>query len=234
MALIDDKPKVVVLLSGGMDSATLLAQFVRDWKVYPISFRYGQSHVKEMTSALALCEHYKLTPKFVDLTAVYEAFPSRFSLLSGEIPEGHYADANMKSTVVPNRNMLLLSVATAYAISLDANRIAYAAHAGDHTIYPDCRPSFIAAIARTLTFCHFEPVVLYTPFVGMSKGDILRVGLQFQVPYQLTWSCYKGGEFACGKCGTCVERLEAFAQNEVEDPIEYEDRTTWKELLKNA
>jgi 7-cyano-7-deazaguanine synthase len=139
------------------------------------------------------------------------------------VPEGHYEDPVMKITVVPNRNMILLSVGAAMAIGCRAKLVAYAAHAGDHAIYPDCRPEFVTSIAQTLSLCHYDGgVELWTPFVYETKARIVTIGTRLGVPYERTYSCYSGREKQCGKCGTCVERREAFAINQLEDPAGYE------------
>ena len=127
----------------------------------------------------------------------------------------------MKSTVVPNRNMIMLSLAAARAIAVGADGVAYAAHSGDHAIYPDCRPEFADAVAAALRICHYTPIELERPFVDMTKADIVRLGAELGVDFSKTWSCYKGGEKHCGKCGTCVERREAFRLAGVPDPTEY-------------
>jgi 7-cyano-7-deazaguanine synthase len=141
------------------------------------------------------------------------------------VPEGHYEEESMKQTVVPNRNMILLALAGAWAISTKSDAIAYAAHSGDHAIYPDCRPEFTEAMSDALRLCDWHEVKLMRPFLyptPMSKADIVKLGTSLGVPFELTWSCYKGGEKHCGKCGTCVERVEAFQLAGVEDPTEYE------------
>ena len=139
------------------------------------------------------------------------------------LPEGHYAEESMKATVVPNRNMILLSLAAGHAISLQFNTVAYAAHAGDHTIYPDCRPEFADALDRTLKLADWSEISLHRPFVKWSKEDLVRRGNELAVPFEKTWSCYAGGEFHCGKCGTCVERKEAFELVGLLDPTEYKE-----------
>jgi 7-cyano-7-deazaguanine synthase len=141
---------------------------------------------------------------------------------AAEVPDGHYEDDSMRQTVVPNRNMIMMSVAAAHAISCGADAVAYAAHAGDHAIYPDCREVFVRACAAALAVCHYTDIRLLTPFLRMSKRDIVRRGVDASVPFGLTWSCYKGGERHCGKCGTCTERREAFLLAGVPDPTEYE------------
>ena len=139
-----------------------------------------------------------------------------------EVPEGGYREENMKSTVVPNRNMIMISVAAARAIAIGAGSVAYAAHSGDHAIYPDCRPEFADALAGALRLCHYFPIGLERPFVGMTKADIVRLGADLGVDFSKTWSCYKGGERHCGKCGTCAERKEAFRLAGIPDPTEYD------------
>jgi 7-cyano-7-deazaguanine synthase len=137
------------------------------------------------------------------------------------LPEGHYAEDSMKATVVPNRNMILLSLAAGHAISLQFDTVAYAAHAGDHTIYPDCRPEFATAMDEALKLCDWNTVSLYRPFVQLSKHDLVRKGNELGVPFEKTWSCYAGNDKHCGKCGTCVERKEAFELVGLLDPTEY-------------
>jgi 7-cyano-7-deazaguanine synthase len=137
------------------------------------------------------------------------------------VPEGHYEEASMKATVVPNRNMLLIAVAASWAMSLKASSVAYGAHGGDHAIYPDCRPVFADALDKAIRLADWHEVSLERPFVGMDKTGIVRRGVELRVPLELTWSCYVGGDKHCGKCGTCVERKEAFIQAGVKDPTAY-------------
>jgi 7-cyano-7-deazaguanine synthase len=226
------KPKCVVLLSGGLDSSTLLAYLLNNgYECLPIGFRYGQRHTKELTYAAAIAQFYKVPFKVIDLTALRDILPSAQTNDAIEIPEGHYADSNMKLTVTPNRNMIMLSIATAYAITSKASRVAYAAHKGDYAIYPDCRTAFIRPMREALEYCDYERLHLLTPFICDSKADIVLRGINLRVPYKFTWSCYNGREKACGKCGTCVERLEAFSKNSIEDPLAYEDREYWKTVI---
>ncbi len=216
--------RAVVLVSGGLDSSTLLHHLV--YQKIPckaMTVDYGQRHKREMYSAAAICENL-----FIPLTVVrlneLAGFMKGSSQTSPSIPvpEGHYADETMKVTVVPNRNMVLLSLAAAWAISNKFDTVAYAAHAGDHPIYPDCRPAFIDAMNHALLLCNEPGICLHTPFSVYTKADIVRLGVEIDVPYKLTYSCYKGGIFHCGKCGTCVERREAFQLAGVPDPTEYE------------
>jgi 7-cyano-7-deazaguanine synthase len=137
------------------------------------------------------------------------------------VPEGHYEDESMKSTVVPNRNMILLSIATAWSIASGLQGVAYAAHSGDHAIYPDCRPAFADAMNEAIRLCDYSSQELVRPFVSLTKADIVRVGASLGVPFEKTWSCYNGRKLHCGKCGTCVERIEAFELAGVPDPTEY-------------
>jgi 7-cyano-7-deazaguanine synthase len=224
--------KIVILLSGGMDSATLLAYYLKaGWEPHALIFNYNQKHSREIGHALMLCNHYTIDMRVVYMTE-FDWLKSAQTDTSIAIPEGHYTEESMKVTVTPNRNMLMLSIAASYAISLEADNVGYAAHAGDHTIYPDCRPDFADSMRRAMAHCHFTPVYLHTPFITYSKAEILRLGLRLDVPYELTWSCYKGRDKPCGKCGTCVERLEAFHLNGIEDPLTYEDREWWKTQTK--
>jgi 7-cyano-7-deazaguanine synthase len=220
----EPQDKAVVLLSGGMDSATLLYKAVVDgFTCHAVAFDYGQKHARELEYAQRIAAHRAETFHVVPLTEVSAQFlrtaNSSQTNPAIPVPHGHYADENMKVTVVPNRNMMMLSVAAAYAISIGADTVAYAAHAGDHAIYPDCRPAFISAMSTALEHCHFEPgIALYAPFSEITKTDIVKIGWLLGVPYEETWSCYEGRTLHCGKCGTCVERREAFLLAGVDDP----------------
>jgi len=217
--------KTIVLLSGGMDSTTLLAYLKSvDHEVKAIGFDYGQRHVKELKAAQEVAMHYEVPFRVADMRGIGAAFMQGSSQTSADIdvPEGHYEEESMKQTVVPNRNMIMLSIATAYAIQEKFNCVAYGAHRGDHAIYPDCRVSFIQAMYAAIKECDWHTVKLIAPFIDHSKTDIVRLGYQLYVPYEKTWTCYKGGDKACGKCGTCVERREAFREAFASDPIPYE------------
>ncbi|MDA7793748.1 7-cyano-7-deazaguanine synthase QueC [Glaciecola sp.] len=220
------KKKAVLIYSGGMDSFTLLHHILASGlarsDIATLTFNYGQKHVKEVEYAKHVCAELGIEHKVVDISAIN-------SLLGGSsltddiaIPEGHYEADNMKSTVVPNRNMILLSLAIAYAVSLEADTVYYGAHSGDHAIYPDCRPEFVQKMDEVSRIANFQPVAISTPFVDMSKIDILARGMELGLDYTHTWTCYNGREKACGKCGACVERLEAFSSNQQVDPIPYE------------
>ena len=217
--------RCVIILSGGMDSTTLLYRLIDEKReIFALSFNYGQKHAKELDCAQNICKRYDIPHKIIDLKYLTQAGIFGSSSLTSEVavPEGHYADESMKSTVVPNRNMIMLSMAIAYTLSLGAATVFYGAHAGDHAIYPDCRPVFVDKMRDVAAVCHYYPVAIEAPFLNISKGDIVTQGLKLNVDYGATWTCYKGLDKACGKCGSCIERLEAFAQNNATDPLEYE------------
>ena len=216
--------KVVVVFSGGMDSYTVLHKAFREgFEVLPLTFNYGQKHNKEIEYAKHACIALGVIPKIVDITAINQLLTGSSLTSDIEMPEGHYADDNMKSTVVPNRNMILLSLAVGYAVSSNANKVFYGAHSGDHEIYPDCRPEFVEKMNSVCAIANYEPVEIVTPYLALNKTDILREGLAMGLDYGRTWTCYNGREKACGKCGSCVERLEAFSENQMSDPLDYEE-----------
>jgi len=215
--------RVVVIYSGGMDSFTLLNQAIAQGKkVYALSFNYGQKHAKELHYAQKVCDDLALPHKIVDITAIHQLLLGSSLTDDIEIPEGHYEEDSMKSTVVPNRNMILLSLAIAYAVSIKAESVYYGAHGGDHAIYPDCRPEFIEKMAAVSKVANYEDIDIIAPFQNINKTEILNKGLAMGLDYSKTWTCYNGRERACGKCGACQERLEAFSENGLTDPITYE------------
>lgn len=215
--------KAVVVYSGGMDSFTVLNTAVQSGlEVYALSFNYGQKHSKELKVAALVCQELNIPHKVVDITAINSLMDNSSLTGDAEIPEGHYEDENMKSTVVPNRNMVLLSMAIAYAVSLEAGKVYYGAHSGDHHIYPDCRPEFVEAMNAVSKIANYQSVEIVTPFLHISKGEILKAGLNMQLDYEKTWTCYNGREKSCGKCGACHERLEAFTEQGKTDPLDYE------------
>ena len=212
----------VIIVSGGMDSTTLLYDR-RDEIALAISFDYGSNHnAREIPYAEMHCKRLGIEHITIPLDFMHKYF--RSSLLEGAdaIPEGHYADENMKSTVVPFRNGIMLAVAAGVAESRNLTKLLIANHGGDHTIYPDCRPEFISAMDSATNAGTYVGVRVVAPYTNITKGDIARIGKKLGIDYAETRSCYKGGEKHCGKCGTCVERKEALAYAGIEDTTEYE------------
>ena len=215
--------RTVIIHSGGMDSTVLLAHLLAEGReAHALSVDYGQRHRRELVAAAEICAHYRVPHRVADLRGVTSLFGAN-ALTDAQVavPEGHYEEASMKATVVPNRNMLLIATAAAWAMSLKASCVAYGAHGGDHAIYPDCRPAFADALDKAIRLADWHEVSLERPFVGMDKTAIVRRGAELGVPFALTWSCYVGGDKHCGKCGTCVERKEAFLLAGVADPTPY-------------
>ncbi|MBD5322742.1 MAG: 7-cyano-7-deazaguanine synthase QueC [Duncaniella sp.] len=201
--------KYLLVLSGGMDSVTMLHDY-RDSIAAAVTFQYGSNHnMREARCARINCERLGIEWIEIDLTFMARHFES--SLLQGAdaIPEGHYEDSNMRSTVVPFRNGIMLAVAAGLAESRHLDGVMIANHSGDHAIYPDCRPEFISSMGAAIADGTYEHLKLFAPYTGMTKGEIALRGKELGVDYSLTYSCYKGGEHHCGKCGTCVERAEA-------------------------
>ena len=212
----------VIIVSGGMDSITLLYDH-KDEIALGISFDYGSNHnAREIPFAKMHCERLGIKHITINLDFMHQYFKS--SLLDGAeaIPEGHYADDNMKSTVVPFRNGIMLSIAIGIAESNNLDQVFIANHGGDHTIYPDCRPEFVNAIDAAATAGTYNNVKVVAPYTKITKSDIARIGKKLGIDYTETWSCYKGGEVHCGKCGTCVERKEALAEAGIDDKTIYE------------
>ncbi len=212
----------VIIVSGGMDSITLLYD-MKDRIALGISFDYGSNHnAREIPFAELHCKRLGIKHITIRLDFMHQYFKS--SLLDGAdaIPEGHYAADNMKSTVVPFRNGIMLSIAAGIAESHGLKNVLIANHGGDHTIYPDCRPEFIQAMNEATKAGTYVDVSVLAPYTNITKADIARRGKQLGIDYSETWSCYKGGEKHCGKCGTCVERKEALAEAGIEDTTEYE------------
>jgi len=218
-----DSKNTVLIYSGGMDSTVLLYTLLNEnYTVRCLSIDYGQKHKKELLAASKICSDLNLEHKTINLSNLNLLFKNS-SLINPDqpIPEGHYEQENMKATVVPNRNMILLSLATAWAISTESELVSYAAHAGDHAIYPDCRESFAQSMNEAMQLCDWNAIQLHRPFVHLTKADICKLGSELQVPYENTWSCYLGGKLHCGRCGTCIERREAFYLADIEDPTTY-------------
>jgi len=206
-----------------MDSTVLLYRLAKDGdELKALSIHYGQRHSKEIEYAESICKNLGVEHRVANLESLSELL-SGSALTSDdlEVPEGHYAEDNMKATVVPNRNMILLSVAAGWAISSEFDRVAYAAHSGDHAIYPDCRNEFADALDATIRLADWREVSLYRPFVDCAKADLVKLGAELGVPFEKTWSCYKGLDLHCGRCGTCIERREAFHLAGIHDPTYY-------------
>ncbi len=213
----------VIVLSGGMDSVTLLNEF-KDIIALAVTFNYGSNHNKrEIEYAKLHCQRLGIKHIIIPLDFMHTYFKS--SLLEGAdaIPEGHYADSNMKSTVVPFRNGIMLAIACGIAESNKLTRVLIANHSGDHTIYPDCRQQFIDAMSAAMTNGTYEGVHIFAPYTNISKANIAQRGARIGINYAETYSCYKGGVNHCGKCGTCIERREALAEAGVTDTTTYDE-----------
>lgn len=257
----------VAVVSGGLDSTTLVYDLLtQGHRPHLLSFNYGQRHSKELSYAGMTAERLDLDYYEVNLTSITELI-SNSALTSHEhgnghigfeeieVPEGHYAEENMKQTIVPNRNMIMASIAIGLAVSRGYEFVATGVHAGDHWVYPDCRPEFIELLRQVALTANeglhkFHPNLgpVYAPYLHKTKADIAYRALQLNVPLHLTWSCYKGGETHCGRCGTCVERLEAIGEAQMriavergtgdwtaEHPIDettYEDNEFWRTATK--
>lgn len=215
--------KTLVLLSGGMDSVTAFHWARAEHEVVgAVSFDYGAKHNhREIPLAAWHCGETGVHHDVVELDFVNRLFASDLLKSGGEVPEGHYADENMKKTVVPFRNGIMLAIACGIAESRGAEGLVIAAHAGDHAIYPDCRESFMQSMAGAMREGTYARIELLRPFIHLDKAGIAKLGASLGVDYGKTWSCYKGGELHCGKCGTCVERIEAFQLAGLEDPTVY-------------
>jgi len=217
------KKKVLVLLSGGMDSVAVLYEAKEQFDVVgAVSFHYGSKHNhKEIPFAAWHCQKLQIPHQIVRLDFVNELFKSDLLLSGGSVPDGHYEEQTMKQTVVPFRNGIMLSIAGGYAESIGSNGLVIAAHSGDHAIYPDCREDFMKAMGDAIRFGTYAGVEILRPFISCTKADIARRGHRLGVDFSQTWSCYKGEEIHCGTCGTCVERREAFHLAVLSDPTTY-------------
>lgn len=217
--------KVVAIFSGGMDSTTMLYRLKADGHtVKAVGFDYGQRHLVELRQAEMIAAEIEVPYETIDLSGIAPAIAGQSSQLNNEVdvPDGHYTDESMKATVVPNRNMIMLSVAIGHAVAIEFDAVAYGAHAGDHTIYPDCRAEFVRAMEVAASLCDWRKIRLETPFLNFTKADIAKCGAELSVPFAKTWSCYKGKTLQCGTCGTCVERREAFELAGIKDPSTYD------------
>jgi len=219
-----DFKKTVIVLSGGMDSAVLLADtLAKGYDTAAISFDYGSKHnARELPMAVSMCKHSNIRHKIVNLPFINDLFSSSLLQSGDEIPDGHYAAQNMQSTVVPFRNGILMSIAVGLAESMKADRVLLGSHAGDHFIYPDCRPEFNAAFAQAALLGTDWQVSVRFPFAEIDKRNIGDLGRRLGVDFKQTWTCYKGGERHCGTCGACQERRYALRKEEGLDPTDYE------------
>ena len=213
----------LIVVSGGMDSVTMLYEY-RERIALAVTFDYGSNHAKnEIACASLHCERLGIRHIIIPLEFMHRYFTS--SLLQGAeaVPEGRYDAENMASTVVPFRNGIMLSIACGMAESYGLKRVMIANHGGDHTIYPDCREDFIRKMSLAMTAGTDSKIEIFAPYTNISKSDIARHGRMLGLDYSETWSCYKGGEVHCGKCGTCIERKEAMREAGIEDPTVYLD-----------
>ena len=214
--------KTLAIVSGGMDSVTL-AYFLKSQgdELTIMSFDYGQRHKKELKFAKQCAVDLSAEHILVDCSGIGRLIKNSSLTDDVPVPHGHYADSSMKATVVPNRNAIMLAIAFGVASSRGIERVAIAVHAGDHPIYPDCRPEFLSAFADmeriALDYCP----ELYAPFQHITKAEIVSIGAGVKVPFERTWSCYEGKELHCGQCGTCVERQLSFKESGIADPVEY-------------
>lgn len=217
------KKDAVIIISGGMDSCTMLYEF-KDEIALAITFDYGSTqNGRERVCAVTHCQRLGIKHLIIPLEFMHRYFKSALLGSPEDIPDGNYNDENMKSTVVPFRNGIMLSIAIGIAESNNLKKVLIANHGGDHTIYPDCRPEFIKAIDEAAEAGTFVDVRVVAPYTNITKGEIAAIGKKLGIDYAETWSCYKGGEKHCGKCGTCVERKEALAEAGIEDTTEYEE-----------
>lgn len=201
--------KALLIYSGGLDSSTLLHQY-KEGIVMAVSFDYGSKHnSREIECAVANCKALNIRHEIIKLDFINEHFKSDLLKSGGDVPDGNYQDENMKKTVVPFRNGIMMSIAVGLAESNDIDTVLIGNHAGDHDIYPDCRESFIKAFAQAASAGTYQHIKIYSPYNLLSKRDIALIGEKIGIDYSQTYSCYKGGEVHCGTCGTCMERKEA-------------------------
>lgn len=216
--------RTVVIYSGGLDSTTLLYDLkAAGHDVATLAINYGQRHSRELLYAQRICQTISVELTTLDLSGLAQIFGSNSLSDTGiKVPEGSYEEKSMQQTTVPNRNMILLSIATGWAISNDYQAVAFGAHSGEYTPYPDCRPEFASAMDHAAQLCDWQPLRILAPFVNWTKSDIVRRGAELGVPFQSTWSCYVGGAKQCGRCGTCLDRKSAFQKSGIIDATEYE------------
>lgn len=222
--------KTLVICSGGLDSVSLAHTVAAERQLTRlISFDYGQRHRKELDFAAAAAQRLNVPHHLIDMRRIGAALTGSALTDDIDVPDGHYAEETMRITVVPNRNAIMLAIGFGVAAANGDEAVATAVHGGDHFIYPDCRPGFTRAFEtmQKAALDGYADVDLYTPFVERSKADIVADGARHGTPFAETWSCYKGGDLHCGRCGTCVERREAFHLAGVADPTAYADPDYW-------
>jgi 7-cyano-7-deazaguanine synthase len=228
--------KTIVICSGGLDSVTLAHQVAAKHTLAGlISFNYGQRHRKELDFAARAATRLNVPHTIMDISYIGAELSGSALTDDVAVPDGHYAEESMKITVVPNRNAIMLSIAYGIAAARGLDAVAAAFHGGDHFIYPDCRPAFVEKFAamQNAALDGMHNIQLDAPFLHKTKADIVTAGAALNVPFAETWSCYKGGEIHCGRCGTCVERREAFHLANVDDPTHYADTDFWREAIRN-
>lgn len=230
-------PDAILLLSGGMDSTTLAyklrADYGKEANIMALMFSYDSKHNdKEKRMALSTAERLGLSFTGVMLGSLLSSFDSALIKKDVKVPHGHYHDLNMKKTVVPFRNGIMLAIAVGVAENLKAKRVCIANHYGDHAIYPDCRSGFIHAFSLAALRGTYTGVEVSSPFCNRTKAQIVAIGQKLGVPYEDTYSCYEGDDVQCGRCSTCFERRESFFLNKIKDPTEYKDKTPFQELKK--
>ncbi|NKB76751.1 MAG: 7-cyano-7-deazaguanine synthase QueC [Gammaproteobacteria bacterium] len=226
--------KTLVVCSGGLDSVTLAYKIAKESPIDSlVSFDYGQRHTTEIEYAKYCAEKLTVPHDIVDIRSIGRLLGGSALTDDVDVPDGHYEEESMRVTVVPNRNAIMLSIVFGVAAARACDAVAIAVHGGDHFIYPDCRPDFIESFQkmqnRALDGVH--SVQLLAPFVNVDKAEIVRQGAELGVPFIDTWSCYQGNELHCGRCGTCVERREAFSIAGLEDPTQYLDPDFWKQAV---
>ena len=226
--------KTLVICSGGLDSVSLAHIIAGQQRLTRlVSFDYGQRHRKELDFAAAAARRLNVPHHLIDMRGIGASLSGSALTDDIDVPDGHYAEETMRITVVPNRNAIMLAIGFGVAAANGDEAVATAVHGGDHFIYPDCRPAFTQAFdaMQQAALDGYASVRLHTPFVERSKADIVRAGGAHGTPFAETWSCYKGGELHCGRCGTCVERREAFHLAGVEDPTAYADPDYWAQAV---
>jgi 7-cyano-7-deazaguanine synthase len=229
--------RTLVVCSGGLDSVTLAYKVAAEGRLAQLlSFDYGQRHRKELGFAARAASALGVPHEVIDIASVGAKLSGSALTDTNEVPDGHYAEETMRVTVVPNRNAIMMTIAFGLAAGAKLDAVALAMHGGDHFIYPDCRPGFIDAF-RTMQHQALDgmwQIALEAPFLTLSKAGIVTEGARLGVPFADTWSCYKGGVRHCGRCGTCVERLEAFHLAGVVDPTSYDDAEFWRDAVSRS